>query len=65
MAEHLVETGDAGDTICRVAAQHRAGVVVLGSHGLGRARHVFVGSVSKHVIEHAPCLVMVLGPQAH
>jgi len=64
-AQHRVEAGDPGEMICRVAEEHKASAIVVGSHGLGRARHVFVGSVSRHVIEHAPCLVAVLGPRGH
>ena len=63
-AQHRVEDGNPGEVICRVAEEHKASAIVLGSHGLGRARHVFVGSVSRHVIEHASCLVAVLGPRA-
>ena len=63
-AGRQVEMGDPGESICRVAREHHANVIVIGSHGRGRTRHLFVGSVSQHVLQHAPCLVMVLGPQA-
>lgn len=59
-AEHLVETGDPGDTICAVAGRIGADVVVIGSHGHGWLQRVLIGSVSSHVLQHAPCPVLVM-----
>ncbi|MGI8709843.1 MAG: universal stress protein [Acidimicrobiales bacterium] len=59
-AEHLVETGDPGTTICEVAARTGADVVVIGSHGHGWLQRVLIGSVSNHVLHHAPCPVLVM-----
>lgn len=59
-AEHLVETGDPGPTICEVAARIGADVVVIGSHGHGWLQRVLIGSVSNHVLHHAPCPVLVM-----
>lgn len=59
-ARHLIEVGDAGPTICRVAVAAGAGVVVIGSHGHGWLQRVFLGSVSQHVVNHAPCPVLVM-----
>lgn len=59
-AEPLVETGEPGPTICEVAARVGADVVVLGSHGHGWLQRVLIGSVSHHVLQHAPCPVLVM-----
>jgi nucleotide-binding universal stress UspA family protein len=59
-AEPLVETGEPGPTICEVAARVGADVVVLGSHGKGWLQRVLLGSVSNHVLHHAPCPVLVM-----
>ena len=59
-AEHLIETGEPGPTICEVAARVGADVVVLGSHGHGWLQRVLLGSVSHHVLQHAPCPVLVM-----
>ena len=59
-AEAIVETGEPGPTICEVAARVRADVVVLGSHGHGWLQRVLIGSVSHHVLHHAPCPVLVM-----
>lgn len=59
----LVEMGDAGSTICAVAERENADIVVLGSHGHGWLQRVLIGSVSSHVLHHAPCAVMVMRQQ--
>lgn len=61
--EMLVEVGDPGPTICAVAAQHEVDVVVIGSHGHGWLQRVLIGSVSNHVLHHAPCPVLVVRDQ--
>jgi nucleotide-binding universal stress UspA family protein len=52
--------GDPAETVCQVAADEKADVVVIGSHGKGWARRAFLGSVSQHIIQHAPCPVLVV-----
>jgi nucleotide-binding universal stress UspA family protein len=59
-AEPIVETGEPGPTICAIAARVGADVVVLGSHGHGWLQRVLLGSVSAHVLHHAPCPVLVM-----
>jgi nucleotide-binding universal stress UspA family protein len=59
-AEHLVETGEPGETICEVAERVGANVVAVGSHGHGMLKRVLMGSVSTHVLHHAPCPVLVI-----
>jgi nucleotide-binding universal stress UspA family protein len=59
-ARQRVAMGDTGETVCQVAAEEKADLVVVGSHGKGWARRAFLGSVSQHVIQHAPCPVLVV-----
>lgn len=59
-AEPEVEIGEPGPTICDVAARVGADVVVVGSHGHGWLQRVLIGSVSRHVLHHAPCPVLVM-----
>jgi nucleotide-binding universal stress UspA family protein len=61
--EALVEVGDPGPTICSVAERRGVDVVVIGSHGHGWLQRVLIGSVSKHVLQHAPCAVLVVRDQ--
>lgn len=57
-----VEHGDPGHTICEVAAEGGFDVVVVGSHGTGFLKRLLLGSVSHHVLHHAPCPVLVVRP---
>ncbi|MDX6481080.1 MAG: hypothetical protein QOG85_1590 [Gaiellaceae bacterium] len=50
------------DEICRIAAEHRAQLVVVGSHGWGAARRFLSGSVSTGLVHSAPCPVLVVRP---
>jgi nucleotide-binding universal stress UspA family protein len=59
-SEQLLETGDPGAKICEVAERVGADIVVIGSHGLGWFQRVLIGSVSNHVLHHAPCPVLVM-----
>jgi nucleotide-binding universal stress UspA family protein len=54
-----VEVGDPAATICRVAEELPADVIVMGSHGRTGVKRMLLGSVSEHVVRHAPCPVLV------
>jgi len=58
--EHLVEEGEAADAICRVADRLRVDVIIVGSHGRTGLGRLLLGSVSEHVVRHAPCPVLVV-----
>ncbi|MCB0970629.1 MAG: universal stress protein, partial [Acidimicrobiales bacterium] len=63
-AEQHVLVGSAGHAICEYAVERQASAVVLGSHGRGGFKRAVLGSVSDHVVRHAPCPVIVVGPDA-
>ena len=44
----------------RIAAEHHAQLVVVGSHGWGAARRILSGSVSTGLVHSAPCPVLVV-----
>jgi nucleotide-binding universal stress UspA family protein len=48
------------EEICRVAGEHRAQLIVVGSHGWGAARRFLSGSVSTGLVHSAPCPVLVV-----
>jgi nucleotide-binding universal stress UspA family protein len=55
-----VELGDVATTICRIAEELPADAIVVGSHGRTGLKRMFLGSVSEHVVRHAPCPVLVV-----
>ena len=59
----LVWTGDPGDMIVSAAEAERVDMVLVGSHGRGAVGRLFLGSVSEHVVRHAPCPVLVVRPR--
>jgi nucleotide-binding universal stress UspA family protein len=56
----LRATGSPGDEILKVAAQPDVDLVVLGARGLGPLGRIFLGSVSEHVLRHAPGPVLIV-----
>ena len=60
-AERLRVAGmDAGSVICEVAGDRGADVVAVGSRGAGGLRRALTGSTSLHVVNNAPCPVLVV-----
>lgn len=64
-AERRIEFGDAASEICRVAEDDGFDVIVVGSHGSGFMKRVLIGSVSQHLLHHAPCPVLVVRATDH
>jgi nucleotide-binding universal stress UspA family protein len=56
----VVLEGHPGEALCEAAARERAAILVVGSHGKGFLAKTVLGSVSSHVVRHAPCPVMVV-----
>lgn len=59
-AEEKVLTGDPGHALCSFAEEVSATTIVIGSHGRGGIKRAVLGSVSDHVVRHAPCPVLVV-----
>jgi nucleotide-binding universal stress UspA family protein len=57
--EHLIE-GRVAAGIVGLAEELGAGLIVMGSRGLGGIRRALMGSVSETVVRHAHCPVMVV-----
>jgi nucleotide-binding universal stress UspA family protein len=55
-----VELGEPVDTICEVAKNLNADLVVVGARGHNAAQRFLLGSVSDRVVHHAPCPVLVV-----
>ena len=58
-AERRVVEGPPGEALCALAEELGAAAIVLGSRGRGGLKRALLGSVSDHVVRHAPCPVVV------
>ncbi len=63
-AESHVVRGAAGPAICDLASELSAAAIVVGSRGRGGLKRAVLGSVSDHVVRHAPCPVLVTREEA-
>jgi nucleotide-binding universal stress UspA family protein len=52
--------GDAGNQIAEFAAEHKAELIVLPSHGRTGIRRLLIGSTAERVVRLAHCPVLVL-----
>jgi len=64
-ADTLIRTGTAAAEIIEVARSLPADLIVVSTHGRTGLKHVFLGSVTEHVIRHAPCPVLVVREREH
>lgn len=55
--------GRPDEGIVAVAEEIGAGLIVMGSRGLGGVRRALMGSVSDSVVRHAHCPVMIVRPE--
>lgn len=63
--EPVLEVGRASELLIAHADEWFADLIVVGSRGLGAAASAVLGSVSAHLVDHAPCPVLVArSPQA-
>ncbi|CAA9460412.1 MAG: Universal stress protein family [uncultured Rubrobacteraceae bacterium] len=62
IAETHLCIGSPVDQILCVAEELDAGLIVMGSRGLGGVKRILMGSVSEGVIHHARCPVLVVRP---
>jgi nucleotide-binding universal stress UspA family protein len=64
-AERLVVAGEPTTEIVRVAADHGADLIVMGSHGRAGLSRLLLGSVAEAVLRKAPCPVLNIKAPAH
>jgi len=62
--EGILREGAAAEEILRAAGELGATMIVMGTQGHGVAHEVFLGSVSHHVLRHAPVPVLLAPPAA-
>jgi nucleotide-binding universal stress UspA family protein len=56
----LVWEGEPGPAIVEAAVSERVDMVVVGTRGRGRVERFVLGSVSDHVVRHAPCPILIV-----
>ena len=60
VTQAYLRTGKAANEIVALAEEIGAGLIVMGSRGLGGIRRALIGSVSDSVVRHAHCPVLVV-----
>jgi nucleotide-binding universal stress UspA family protein len=63
VAQTHIRTGETAEEMVTLAEEMGAGLIVMGSKGLGGIRRALIGSVSAAVVAHAHCPVMVVRPE--
>lgn len=58
--ETRIEEGDAGPLLSALAGELDVDAAVVGSQGKGAIKRALLGSVSGHVVNNAPCPVVVV-----
>ena len=59
-----VRSGHASDTICKLAAEWNASLIVMATHGRKGLGHFALGSVTDQVLRDASCPVLTVNPWA-
>jgi nucleotide-binding universal stress UspA family protein len=54
------QLGDPGDLICQIARDEAVDLIVVGRRGRSGLSEMLLGSVSNHVMHHAPCSVLTV-----
>jgi nucleotide-binding universal stress UspA family protein len=56
----LTAEGDPRAVILETASRERSDLIIVGSHGRSGLKKLLLGSVSSHIVTHAPCSVLVV-----
>jgi universal stress protein A len=64
-ADALVRVGSPTREIVEMARLLPADLIVISTHGRTGLRHVLLGSVAEHVVQRAPCPVLVVREHEH
>jgi nucleotide-binding universal stress UspA family protein len=62
--QSIMRSGSAAPEIVDEAGKWAADLIVLGSHGYGTIKRIFLGSVALSVVSHAACSVEVIRKKA-
>jgi len=56
----IIEEGEAGDALIRVAEREGVDLIVVGNRGMAGATRFLLGSVPNKVSHHAPCDLLIV-----
>ena len=56
----VIAAGVPGETACRTAKEENADLIVVGNSGTGAISSFVMGSVSRYIIHHVHCPVLVV-----
>jgi nucleotide-binding universal stress UspA family protein len=56
----VLARGEPRDTLCFLASEYHAALIVMGTRGLSSVKRTLLGSVSTHAIHSSPCPVAVV-----
>ncbi|QZZ19917.1 universal stress protein [Leptothermofonsia sichuanensis E412] len=62
--EYIQSQGNPAQEICQLARTWEADLIILSRHGRSGLSELLLGSVSNHVVHHAPCSVLTIHPLA-
>jgi universal stress protein A len=61
---YLIKSGNALEAILDAAAERRADLIVLATHGRTGVKRLLIGNVAEKVVRHATCPVLIVKPRA-
>jgi nucleotide-binding universal stress UspA family protein len=64
-ADTLIKVGSPARQIVETARKLPADLIVISTHGRTGLKHVLMGSVAEHVVQRAPCPVLVVREREH
>jgi len=64
-AKTVVRVGAPAEEIVETARSLQADIIVISTHGRTGLKHVLLGSVAEHVVQRAPCPVLVVREREH
>lgn len=59
-----IVSGHPAEAIVEYARAHHVDLIVMGHRGMSTIQRFFVGSVADRVVDHAPCMVLVVGRES-
>lgn len=61
LRQEVVEADEPARALRQFAVEHGFDLLVVGRHGVDRARHPRIGGVTEDQVRHSPCPVLVVG----